>query len=88
MQGSRGRDGRVDKVLYQIGCQRGGDVVDEDEGREEEDGRGLLRAGCALVVLVRNGDVGGGEFEFLRVMSTENLSKTYLIDRSLSRLSR
>lgn len=75
-------------MLYQIGCQRGGDVVDEDEGREEEDGRGLLRAGCALVVLVRNGDVGGGEFEFLRVMSTENLSKTYLIDRSLSRLSR
>lgn len=43
-------------------------MLDDGEGREEEDGRGL-RAGLVLVVFVGDGDVGGGEFQFLNQLN-------------------
>ena len=44
--------------------QRGRDVLDYLEGGEEEDGC-WLGAIFVVVVFVWDGDVGGGEFEFL-----------------------
>ena len=50
-------------VVDELGNCSGGDVVDEGEGREEENGCGTMLWWVGLVG--GKGHVGGGEHEFL-----------------------
>jgi len=63
-EGGGGCWGGVDVVADEVGDCGWGDVVDEGEGGEEEDGC-WSGGGGVVVVVIGEGQVGGGEHEFL-----------------------
>ncbi len=68
MEGGGGCGGGVDVVTDEGGDCGWGDVIDEGEGGEEEDGC-WSGGGGVVVVIIGEGQVRGGEHEFLDWMS-------------------